>query len=85
MGLERFAAGHMGEEEQVLHIAELLSRRIQDGQDEQMAVVRHKSEEEEAVAAAAHGASREHGSFQQQMVVAMAPVAYRARGAHSRY
>jgi hypothetical protein len=76
----------MGEEEQALHIAALLSRRIQDGQDEQMTAVRHKKDEEAAAAAAAaHGALREHGSFQQQMVVVMAPAACRARGARSRY
>lgn len=69
----------MGEGERALHIAALMSRRMQDGQDEQMAVVRRKREVEEA------GAVREHGSFQQQMVFVMALVACRAHGARSRY
>lgn len=69
----------MGEEGRALHTAVLLSRRMQDGRDEQMAAVRHKREVEEA------DAMREHGSFQQQMVVVKVPVACRAHGARSRY
>lgn len=65
----------MAEEERVCHTATCLGHQTQDGQDEQRAEVRRRSEEEVV---------KEHGSSRQQMVAVVTPVAYKARGAHSR-